>query len=650
MKMINFFFSLKKYLSALGVEEYNYGRKSLAVFMPFVLVSLLFQLSHSGLLNAQEYIQPQTEADTTLPRSPIKWIDSRDVRISTEDGIRTHFLKGNVELRQDSLYFFADSSVLRKDLLFAAGNVILVQGDSLEVFSDTMNYNGVTRYGFLTGECFVRQNQSVLYSNFLEYDAARRIAYYNRGAVLTDGDYQLTSLSGRFHLDTENVFFRDSVEVIGDDFFLKSDSLRYSTKTGRSHFIAPTLIRQGEASIYTEGGYYDLETGNALLYDNPQYKSNDQLATADTMIFDGINNLLTLIGNVFYQKDTTVIRSQRLVYDLDKEKAVITEKVFIQDGDRTIQSDTVFYNLQTGQFTTKGRTLLAGDTYEVEADSVFYGEEEGIGFLHGNVLWTDTESGVQLRSNEAYFIDSTGLIKSYGGRPLMSYPSETDTLYMAADTILSFLQTAEADTQRITLAYYNVVIYRNDMQAICDSLSHSEVDGMFRMMYDPMIWMDTTQLAGDTIDIAMDDGEMRSAFIRRNAMVLTSPDSVYFNQIKGREIRAHFRDGSLSSVRTFGNAEALYFVLDENDAYIGVNKSESSEIRLNFEENEVISIAFFGQPNSILTPMQKAKADQFKLEGFNWDTSRRPRSLEDLKSDMTKRLFFEKELVEVVEQ
>ncbi len=648
--MNRFFLKINRKLLNIGSDGRTDMRSSLAMIVPLALMSLFFQLTSISQSEVQENHQQQVVADTTLPRSPIKWIDSRDVRIVTEDGVRTHFLKGNVELRQDSLYFFADSSVLRKDLLFAAGNVILVQGDSLEVFGDTLDYNGLTRYGFLTGECFVRQNESVLYSNFLEYDAARRIAYYNRGAVLSDGDYQLTSLRGRYNLDTENVFFRDSVEVIGDDFFLRSDSLRYSTMTGRAHFIAPTLIRQGEASIYTEGGYYDLETGNALLYDNPQYKSDNQIATADTMVFDGINNLLTLIGDVFYQQDTTVIRSQHLVYDLDREIAIITDNVFIQDGDRTIQSDTVFYNLQTGQFTTKGRSLLAGDTYEVGADSVFYSEEEGIGFLYGNVLWTDTESGVQLRSEEAYLVDSTGVIKSYGGRPLMSYPSETDTLYMAADTILSLLQTVGLDTQRVTLAYYNVVIYRNDMQAVCDSLSHSEEDGMFRMMYDPMIWMDTTQLTGDTIDIAMDEGEMRSAFIRRNAMVLTSPDSVYFNQIKGREIRAHFREGSLSSVRTYGNAEALYFVLDENDAYIGVNKSESSEIRLNFEENEVTSISFFGQPNSVLTPMQKASPGQFKLEGFNWDTSRRPRSLEDLKSEMTKRILFEKEVVEVLEQ
>lgn len=609
----------------------------------FSLFSLCFLSLHSTVANAQQIIGKPTPTDTILPKSPLKWIDSRDVRIITEEGVRTHFLSGNVELRQDSLYFFSDTAVLRQNLLFAAGNVILVQGDSLQVFGDTMNYNGNTRYGYLTGESFIRQNESVLYSNFLEYDAARRIAYYSRGAVLTDNEFQLTSKRGRYHLQTENVYFRDSVEVVGDDFFLKTDSLRYSTQTSRAWFIAPTIIRQGDALIYTESGYYDLETGNALLYGNPQYKSDGQISSADTMIFDGINNLIILKGNAFYQKDSLISQSGQLIYDLDKEMAIITDRAVIIEGDRIIRSDTVFYNLNSGQFTTKGRTFLSEEKYELEADSVFYGEEMGIGYLFGDVLWTDSESGVQLRSNEAVFIDSSSVIKSYGGRPLMSYPSETDTLYMAADTIISLLEYTPTDTHRITLAYYNVIIFRTDMQAVCDSLTHLEDEGLFRMMYNPVIWMDTTQLLGDTIDVAIDEGNIRSAFIRRNAMVLTSPDSLYFNQIKGREIRAEFKDGNLNQVRTFGNAEALYFVLDDNDAYIGVNRSEGAEIKIGFENNEVNTIAFYGEPNSVLTPMGKAQQHQFKLEGFNWNTDRRPRTLDDLKSKMTNRLLLQQQ-------
>jgi len=235
---------------------------------------------------------------------------------------------------------------------------------------------------------------------------------------------------------------------------------------------------------------------------------------------------------------------------------------------------------------------------------------------------------MELYSMQAVFVDSTGSVKAYGGRPLLIYPSETDSLFLVADTIFSFELINPSDTQRITKAYYNVLIYRNDFQAVCDSLTHQTMDSTFRMMYDPIIWMDTTQLTGDTIDAILKDGSISSAFIRQNAMVLTSPDYIYFNQMKGREITAGFEEGSLREVRVYGNAEALYFAMDQDDAYVGVNKSESAEIRINLKDNAVERIRFFGKPTNNLTPMHKATEGDFRLEGFNWRDELRPQSLE----------------------
>ena len=578
----------------------------------------------------------QQRTDTKESKSPIRWIDARDVRVLTESGDRIHYLSGNVELRQDTMNFFADSAVLRQNLLYATGDVIITRGDTLAIFGDTLNYDGNTRYGYLTGECFIEQNESILYSNFLEYDAHTNMAYYNRGAVLTDGEYQLFSKRGRYNIQTDRIFFRDSVEIIGDDFLLRSDSLNYDLNLSRAYFIAPTLIKDGDATIYAERGYYDLATGDAFFYQNPQYKTEDEFTRADSMTFTASTNILHLKNNVFYQKDSTFINAHSLVYDLDKELVTITDNAKVREGKRIIQSDTILYDIKLGQFQTQGRSKVSEEKFELEADSIHYSEELGTGYAHGNVNWVDLESGMMLQSEQAIFIDSANIVKAFGQRPLLSYPSENDTLYLSADTVFSHTHIVGTDTSRLTLAYYDVRIFSLEMQAVCDSLSHIENDSLFRMMYDPMIWTDTTQLAGDTIDVQLVDGEIKSAFIRRNAMVITSPDSIYFNQIKGREIRASFNEGQLRRVRTYGNAQALYFALDENGAYIGVNKSESSEISLLFEGGELEFIKFYGEPTSNLTPMEKATSDQFKLEGFNWNTNRRPTSIEDLRTGFEK--------------
>nr|MBS0038449.1 hypothetical protein [Saprospiraceae bacterium] len=601
-------------------------------FLQFLAYNLIVLILMSAPdLVAQSGDRPESRESGAKEKSPIRWIDAKDVKVITESGERTHYLKGNVELRQDTMYFFSDSAVLKQNLLYATGNVVILQGDSIAIFGDTLNYNGNTRYGYLTGECFIEQKKGVLFSNFLEYDAHLNKAYYNRGALLTDGEFQLTSKQGIFNLNTSQMLFRDSVEIIGDDFLLKSDSLLYDLNLSRAYFIAPTLIKEGDASIYAEGGHYDLETGDAVFYKNPQYQTEEELCLADTMTFDGPNNLLHLKQNVFYQKDSLIIRAHSLLYDLDTEIVTITDNALVEEGKRRIQSDTIIYDLNLDKFYTRGRAKVSEEKFELEADSIYYGEEQGIGHAYGEVEWHDLESGMKLYSEQAIFQDSSSVIKAFGNRPLMSYPSDTDTMYLAADTIFSFTQMMQTDTHRLTLAYYDVRIFSREMQAVCDSLSHMENDSLFRMMYQPMIWMDTTQLTGDTIDVQLSEGKISGAFIRKNAMVLTSPDSIHFNQIKGREIRVTFREGSLRKVRTYGNAEALYFAMDEEDAYIGVNKSESSEISLIFEESELESIKFYGNFTSNLTPMDMATRQSFRLKGFNWNVDRRPRSVRDLR-------------------
>ena len=51
---------------------------------------------------------------------------------------------------------------------------------------------------------------------------------------------------------------------------------------------------------------------------------------------------------------------------------------------------------------------------------------------------------------------------------------------------------------------------------------------------------------------------------------------------------------------------------------------------LYFGNNQVDNIKFYTQPKAKFTPMEKATDEEQKLDGFNWDTSRRPMTLEDL--------------------
>ncbi|MCY7329733.1 MAG: hypothetical protein LH618_14365, partial [Saprospiraceae bacterium] len=218
------------------------------------------------------------------------------------------------------------------------------------------------------------------------------------------------------------------------------------------------------------------------------------------------------------------------------------------------------------------------------------------------------------------------------GRPMMKTVIDLDTLYLAADTLTSYKPDSTADT-RLLLAHNDVRIFKSDMQAACDSLSFSSADSIFwfyKLKNLPVIWSDTSQFSGDTIRMLVKNSKLDRIWLRQNALVINSEDETLFNQIKGRNTTAFFRDNQVREMLVEGNAQAVYYALDERKAYIGVNETACSEMRLFFDNNQVESIKFYTEPAGKFTPMKKAGTTNKQLEGFFWEKTRRPRSIADI--------------------
>ena len=122
----------------------------------------------------------------------------------------------------------------------------------------------------------------------------------------------------------------------------------------------------------------------------------------------------------------------------------------------------------------------------------------------------------------------------------------------------------------------------------------------------------------------------RKVYMENNAFIVNTPDEVFFNQIKGRNAVAYFDSSEIDYVKVVGNAESVYYALDDSDAYIGVNKTVCSEMKIIFGSNEVEGIVFYYQPTANLFPMRDADHSGLQMDGFSWQIDRRPASVEDL--------------------
>ena len=541
-------------------------------------------------------------------------------------------LTGNVLLHQDSLFMECDSAHKEGNWLYAVGDVLLQQYDSLNVFADTLIYDGDAQHAELSGGVVLQSHAQKLFTEKLFYEVDTKIATYEDGAKLTNDTVHLFSKRGIYFVEDKQVFFKDSVYVQGEDFDLFADTLKYDTESKIAYFSGPTRINHNNGSkIYCENGYYDLANNFAVFANNAQYVKEVQQAQSDSIFFDGKLKQVTLRGNARLQEPGKKGKAREIIYNDSTEIMTLIGEAHFQDSTREVESDLLVYDLANDQFSTTQRARINNPPQFLEADTIDFDNDAGIGKIRGNIIWSDTSSNYTIYAEKANFIDSASYIKAYGNRPLFVSVADQDSFFLSADTLLSFEKTEnQVDTIRQFLAFHRVKIYKTDLQAICDSLSYSSIDSMFRLYQDPVIWSDTSQFSADSIQILMVENQIERLFLKKNAFIINSTDEILFNQMKGKDIIAYFLDGEVHKMAINGNAESIYYAQDEEKAYIGVNETLCSRMLIKFGNNEVTDIIFYDAPKATFHPIQKTNPSTLNLEGFYWDTKKRPDSVKDI--------------------
>ncbi|MFK7807824.1 MAG: OstA-like protein [Saprospiraceae bacterium] len=585
---------------------------------------LLLNLLFSVAVNAQ--VQDTISTDTTQVSEVL--IDQSDELIGrTINGELVRTFKGDVELRQDNIYMYCDTAVVIDNNVDAVGNVIIQQGDSVTIFADSLSYLGDIKKAYLFGDVALLKDSQKLYTDYMIYNLNTSVATYTNWAILTNDTTQLRSKIGYFYLNQDEAFFKDSVTIVDDDFELKTDTLKYNTSTGVATFLAPTLINQGTGRIYCENGYYDTKARFAEFRGNAQYLKENQKAIADVIHYDAKTETVTLIGDAEFIDDGKVANADTIRYDEKNKLTYLLGNALYVDGDKVVDSERMIYNEATENFETEGRARIVDGKQILDADNIDYQQDNAI--ATGDVVWIDTVEQVTINSEHLNYNKTTERIVASGGRPLMTSLIEDDTFYMSADTLVSFHENPE-DSLRTMLAYKDVRILKSNMQAVADSVTYSSRDSLFELFQNPIVWSDTTQFTADTMFIQLADGKIDRIFLHQKSLILNSSDEVYYNQIKGKHITAYFMESELRRMLVEGNAESIYYALDEEKAYVGLNKTLCSRMLLYFNNNQIEEIRFYAQPKANTYPMGQVSHVGMRLEGFKWHIKKRPNDLSDL--------------------
>ncbi|MCU0381753.1 MAG: LPS export ABC transporter periplasmic protein LptC [Chitinophagaceae bacterium] len=486
-------------------------------------------------------------------------------------------LVGHVEMQQGKTLFYCDSAI--KDNITnqveAFGNIHINDADSVHTYSQYLRFDGNSRIARLQKKVRLTDGKADLTTNELEYDLNAKIGTYINGGKVVNKNSVLTSQEGYYYADTREVYFKDKVRLTDPEYTMATDTLLYNIDQELATFLAATTINDGKSTIRTRSGYYDLKNGNASFGNRPVIEDSTQQIIAEKINYDKKSGAGLAEGNVIY-RDTA--------------------------QGATILAGLAEFNSNTKQVLATRKPLLI---LKQNKDSIY---------ITGDTLLSLTVvDTVQGATDSAAVKDSVN--------PAVIALSKTDTIQS-----VTVMDTRKTDTIRLFHAFRHVRIFSDSLQGVCDSLSYSSLDSVFRFFRDPVLWAKDSQVSGDTIYLFTKNKKADQVFVFENGFSINRTPESYFNQIKGNRLNGYFKDGNIDYMRAKGNAESVYYLQDSDSAYIGMNYARADAISMYFVEKDLKKVTWVNGVEGTTYPFRQIPEDKKQLRNFNWQESRRPKT------------------------
>ena len=393
--------------------------------------------------------------------------------------------------------------------------------------------------------------------------------------------------------DTKIARLRNNVKMENKELTLYTDSLNYDRKANVGYyFLGGKIVDSTNVLTSTNGKYYpDLDI--AVFQNNVVLNNKDFDLFSDTLKYQTVNKIAYILGPSDIIQDSTRLYSEYGWYNTIKENAKLINNSHIRDlAGRRLSADTLFYNQKTGD--AEGFTNVA---LRDSAQSLLLNGGYGI---------------YNEKTNKGYVIDKATVIDF----------SSTDSTFITSDTI--FYDSSDDITH--LKAYYNVQTWNVDFQSLCDSLYYNSKDSTAQMFGCPILWNGNNQITGETIKMYTKGENVDKVEIIGNAFLYSKEDTLAINQVSGKIITAYLEDGKLYKAHVNGNAISVYFVEEDSDnpktdtskEYVGINRAESSELHIYFEDkNKIKKIAMTPSSNGVMyTPDKISQTKLTRLDGF----------------------------------
>lgn len=451
------------------------------------------------------------------------------------------------------------------------------------------------------------------------------VAFLHKGALLTcDSAY--------FYQESNSFKAFGHVKMRqGDTLSLTSDYAFYDGDNQMAEARHNVLLRHRGTKLYTDSLNYDRLYNIGYFFEGGKMVDKNNVLVSDWGEYDTETRKAVFNYNVNLRNPKFTLTTDTLHYDTRTSLANIVGPSVIRSKESVIHTSEGYYNTNTGRARLYGRSTMSNKGKEITGDSLFYDEKRGISQGYRNVIYKDTQKKNELHCNYLWYNEKNGFAFATENPVMMEY-SQKDTLFVHSDTIKVITYHLNTDSVYRTAHCYNKVrAFRNDVQAVCDSLVYNTKGSCMTMYRDPIAWSGDRQLLGEEIQVFMKDSTIDRAHIINQALTAElMPDKDHYQQLSSKEMFAYFTKGQITQTEAIGNVRSIYYPVDDKDSTLmGLVYIETDTMKMFMRDRQLQKI-WTSKTDGTWYPMTQIPPERYKLDGFTWFDYIRPINKDDI--------------------
>lgn len=486
--------------------------------------------------------------------------------------------------------------------------------------------------------CFVNDLEAqktskinIEYSDFADKDQDEiPDAVLLRGNVKVRHEGVIFTCNKAYFFEKENYLkaFGDVQMVQGDTLFLNSKYAEYNGEVKQAYATGNVVMRSTDATLVTDTINFDRNTQEAFYNSYGTITSKENVLKSKSGRYYANQKKFRFLTAVTITNPKYVIKSNHLDYYTNSGHSYLFGPSTITSKENYIYTEKGFYDTKKNLAHFLRKSYIKYNDRLIEGDSLYYDRNREFASATNNVKITDSINKGIVKGHyaELYKLKDSMYVTK---RAVAINLVENDSVYIHGKKLMVTGKTGN----RVIRAFNNVRFYKTDMSGKCDSIHSDQKTGLTKLIRNPILWNFENQMTGDIMHLIGNNKteKLDSLKVLNNAFIV-SKDTISggFNQVKGQNLYGRFEDSKLREVDLIKNTEVIYYMRNDDQELIGINKSVCSKINMVLDGNTIETITNYNSPEGEIYPEKDLPENARKLRGFIWRGDERIKTKDDI--------------------